>query len=120
MGSHVFEKVWINFNQVNAIETKLSIWQWLKHDTYHGSSYGIVLYWWDCWFQSSIRSFGSQNQEKALSKIQNKLNKREDSCWIYAISEDWFQHVFADLGLRLRNAKYKTNQARQLEIKTKN
>jgi lipoprotein-releasing system permease protein len=113
-----------NFNQVNAIETKLFNGQWLKPDTYQVVvGYGIAQK-----FSMGLLDFNRQLEvlapkpgKGAIENPEQAFNKTDViPVGIYAISEDLdSKYVFADLGLAQELLEYKTNQVSGIEIKTK-
>ena len=113
-----------NFNQVNAIETKLFNGQWLKPDTYQVVvGYGIAQK-----FSMGLLDFNRQLEvlvpkpgKGAIENPEQAFNKTDlIPVGIYAISEDLdSKYVFADLGLAQELLEYKTNQVSGIEIKTK-
>jgi len=113
-----------NFNQVNAIETKLFNGQWLKPDTYQVVvGYGIAQT-----FSMGLLDFNRQLEvlvpkpgKGAIENPEQAFNKTDViPVGIYAISEDLdSKYVFADLGLAQELLEYKTNQVSGIEIKTK-
>jgi lipoprotein-releasing system permease protein len=113
-----------NFNQVNAIETKLFNGQWLKPDTYQVVvGYGIAQK-----FSMGLLDFNRQLEvlapkpgKGAIENPEQAFNKTDViPVGIYAISEDLdSKYVFADLGLAQELLEYKTNQVSGIEIKLK-
>ena len=113
-----------NFNQVNAIETKLFNGQWLKPDTYQVVvGYGIAQK-----FSMGLLDFNRQLEvlvpkpgKGAIENPEQAFNKTDViPVGIYAISEDLdSKYVFADLGLAQELLEYKPNQVSGIEIKTK-
>lgn len=113
-----------NFNQVNAIETKLFNGQWLKPDTYQVVvGYGIAQK-----FSMGLLDFNRQLEvlvpkpgKGGIENPEQAFNKTDViPVGIYAISEDLdSKYVFADLGLAQELLEYKTNQVSGIEIKTK-
>ncbi|MBC7747691.1 MAG: ABC transporter permease [Methylotenera sp.] len=113
-----------NFNQVNAIETKLFNGQWLKPDTYQVVvGYGIAQT-----FSMGLLDFNRQLEvlvpkpgKGTIENPEQAFNKTDlIPVGIYAISEDLdSKYVFADLGLAQELLEYKTNQVSGIEIKTK-
>ena len=113
-----------NFNQVNAIETKLFNGQWLKPDTYQVVvGYGIAQK-----FSMGLLDFNRQLEvlvpkpgKGTIENPEQAFNKTDViPVGIYAISEDLdSKYVFADLGLAQELLEYKTNQVSGIEIKTK-
>ena len=113
-----------NFNQVNAIETKLFNGQWLKPDTYQVVvGYGIAQK-----FSMGLLDFNRQLEvlvpkpgKGVIENPEQAFNKTDViPVGIYAISEDLdSKYVFADLGLAQELLEYKTNQVSGIEIKTK-
>lgn len=113
-----------NFNQVNAIETKLFNGQWLKPDTYQV----VVGYSIAQKFSMGLLDFNRQLEvlvpkpgKGAIENPEQAFNKTDViPVGIYAISEDLdSKYVFADLGLAQELLEYKTNQVSGIEIKTK-